>query len=90
MLLFYLYNVLELYIFKEIMMLYYDKYYWSYVEGLNKVEKMMEEVRKINKFDLIKYWEREVVFYGLGYYLYMIFWNNMKKDGGGSLRGIFL
>ena len=49
------------------------------MEGLNKAEKMMEEARKTNKFDLIKHWEREAAFHGSGHYLHTIFWNNMKK-----------
>ncbi len=58
----YPYNALEPYISKEIMMLHHDKHHRSYVEGLNKAEKMMEEARKTNKFDLIKHWEREAAF----------------------------
>lgn len=61
------------------MMLHHDKHHRSYVEGLNKAEKMMEEARKTNKFDLIKHWEREAAFHGSGHYLHTIFWNNMKK-----------
>ena len=34
------------------------------MEGLNKAEKMMEEARKTNKFDLIKHWERKRLFMG--------------------------
>lgn len=71
------------------MMLHHDKHHRSYVEGLNKAEKMMEEARKTNQFDLIKHWEREAAFHGSGHYLHTIFWNNMKKDGGGSPRGAF-
>lgn len=69
------------------MMLHHDKHHRSYVEGLNKAEKMMEEARKTNQFDLIKHWEREAAFHGSGHYLHTIFWNNMKKGGGGSPRG---
>ncbi|MEC2395256.1 superoxide dismutase, partial [Bacillus toyonensis] len=83
------YNALEPYISREIMMLHHDKHHRSYVEGLNKAEKMMEEARKTNQFDLIKHWEREAAFHGSGHYLHTIFWNNMKKDGGGSPRGVF-
>ena len=71
------------------MMLHHDKHHRSYVEGLNKAEKMMEEARKTNQFDLIKHWEREAAFHGSGHYLHTIFWNNMKKGGGGSPRGLF-
>ncbi|PHA03652.1 superoxide dismutase [Bacillus pseudomycoides] len=83
----YPYNALEPYISREIMMLHHDKHHRSYVEGLNKAEKMMAEARKTNQFDLIKHWEREAAFHGSGHYLHTIFWNNMKKDGGGSPHG---
>lgn len=44
------------------MMLHHDKHHRSYVEGLNKAEKMMEEARKTNQFDLIKHWEEKRLF----------------------------
>lgn len=69
------------------MMLHHDKHHRSYVEGLNKAEKMMEEARKTNQFDLIKHWEREAAFHGSGHYLHTIFWNNMKKMGAGVHEG---
>ncbi len=87
----YPYHDLEPYISREVMMLHHDKHHRSYVEGLNKAEKMMEEARRTNKFDLIKHWEREVAFHGSGHYLHTIFWNNMKKrwrreSKGGIIR----
>ncbi|MFD3446162.1 superoxide dismutase [Microbacteriaceae bacterium 4G12] len=86
----YPYDALEPYIAKRIMMLHHDKHHRSYVEGLNKAEKMMELARKTNNFELIKHWEREAAFHGSGHYLHTIFWNNMKKGGGGQPRGKLL
>lgn len=83
----YPYNALEPYISQEIMMLHHDKHHRSYVEGLNKAEDMMEKARKTNQYDLLKHWEREAAFHGSGHYLHTIFWNNMKKGGGGSPKG---
>ena len=71
------------------MMLHHDKHHRSYVEGLNKAEKMMEEARKTNQFDLIKHWEREAAFHGSGHYLHTIFWNNMKKVAAEVQEGLF-
>ena len=70
------------------MMLHHDKHHRSYVEGLNKAEDDGRS-EKTNQFDLIKHWEREAAFHGSGHYLHTIFWNNMKKGGGGSPRGLF-
>lgn len=83
----YPYNALEPYISKEIMMLHHDKHHRSYVEGLNKAEDMMEKARSTNQYDLLKHWEREAAFHGSGHYLHTIFWNNMKKGGGGRPKG---
>ncbi|MFX3624727.1 MAG: superoxide dismutase [Ectobacillus sp.] len=86
----YPYNALEPYIAKEIMRLHHDKHHRSYVEGLNKAEKMMETARNTNNFELLKHWEREAAFHGSGHYLHTIFWNNMKPKGGGKPKGELL
>ncbi|MBO9128301.1 superoxide dismutase [Bacillus sp. 165] len=86
----YPYNALEPYIAKEIMQLHHDKHHRSYVQGLNKAEQMMEKARKNNDYDLIKHWEREAAFHGSGHYLHTIFWNNMKRGGGGKASGSLL
>jgi Fe-Mn family superoxide dismutase len=86
----YPYNALEPYIAKEIMSLHHDKHHRSYVEGLNKAEKMMQMARDTNNYDLLKHWEREAAFHGSGHYLHTIFWNNMKPGGGGKPKGKLL
>src|SRR5690606_11102581 len=63
------YDALEPYISKEIMRLHHDKHHKSYVDGLNKAEKMMEKARNTGDYDLLKHWEREAAFHGSGHYL---------------------
>ncbi|WP_099351744.1 superoxide dismutase [Fredinandcohnia onubensis] len=77
------YDALEPYISKEIMRLHHDKHHKSYVDGLNKAEKMMEKARDTGDYELLKHWEREAAFNGSGHYLHTIFWEVMKPKGGG-------
>jgi superoxide dismutase, Fe-Mn family len=84
------YDALEPYIAEEIMKLHHQKHHQSYVDGLNKAEKMMANARKTGDFDLIKHWEREAAFHGSGHYLHTIFWNIMKPKGGGQPSGLLL
>ncbi|WP_209122509.1 superoxide dismutase [Alkalihalobacillus sp. BA299] len=83
----YRYDALEPYIAAEIMRLHHQEHHQSYVDGLNKAEKMMEQARKTGDFNLIKHWEREAAFNGAGHYLHTIFWNNMSPKGGGEPVG---
>ncbi|MBM7702944.1 Fe-Mn family superoxide dismutase [Metabacillus iocasae] len=83
----YRYNALEPYIATKIMELHHQKHHKSYVDGLNKAEKKMQEARETENFDLIKHWEREAAFHGSGHYLHTMFWENMSPNGGGQPRG---
>lgn len=83
----YAYDALEPYIDTETMRLHHDKHHQSYVDGLNQAEKMMQQAREKNNFDLIKHWEREAAFHGAGHYLHTIFWNIMSPQGGGPATG---
>ncbi|KAA0550320.1 superoxide dismutase [Bacillus sp. BGMRC 2118] len=83
----YPYSALEPFISEEIMRLHHDTHHKSYVDGLNKAEKMMEKARMSNNYDLLKHWEREAAFHGSGHYLHTIFWNVMKPKGGGLPTG---
>ncbi|WP_110112050.1 superoxide dismutase [Bacillus sp. CGMCC 1.16541] len=83
----YRYNALEPYIATKIMELHHQKHHKSYVDGLNKAEKKMQEARDTGNFDLIKHWEREAAFHGSGHYLHTMFWENMSPNGGGQPRG---
>ncbi|NSL50469.1 superoxide dismutase [Calidifontibacillus erzurumensis] len=86
----YRYDALEPYISEEIMKLHHDKHHRSYVEGLNKAEKMMEKARETNDYNLLKHWAREAAFHGSGHYLHTIFWFNMSPNGGGKPSGQLL
>lgn len=86
----YSYDALEPIISKKIMELHHDKHHRSYVEGLNKAEKMLKKARESHDFSLVKHWSRELSFHGSGHYLHTIFWNNMKPKGGGQPTGKLL
>jgi superoxide dismutase, Fe-Mn family len=86
----YSYDALEPHISREIMRLHHTKHHQSYVDGLNKAEKMMKKARETNDYELLKHWEREAAFHGSGHYLHTIFWNNMHPEGGGQPRGALL
>jgi Fe-Mn family superoxide dismutase len=77
----YAYDALEPYIDAQTMRIHHDKHHQSYVDGLNKAEKMMAQARESGDFDLIKHWEREAAFNGAGHYLHTIFWNIMTPTG---------
>lgn len=86
----YRYDALEPHISKEIMYLHHTKHHQSYVDGLNKAEKMMEKARETNDYELLTHWEREAAFHGSGHYLHTIFWYNMTPKGGGEPQGALL
>lgn len=83
----YPYDALEPYIDAETMRLHHDKHHQSYVDGLNKAEKMMEAAREKGDYSLLKHWEREAAFNGAGHYLHTIFWEIMHPEGGGEPSG---
>lgn len=83
----YAYNALEPYIDEKTMRIHHDIHHQSYVDGLNKAEKKLEEARKSGDFELVKHWERELAFNGAGHYLHTIFWNIMNPRGGGEAGG---
>ncbi|WP_159888268.1 Fe-Mn family superoxide dismutase [Paenibacillus puerhi] len=83
----YAYQALEPYIDAETMRIHHDKHHKSYVDGLNKAEKKLQQARQSGDFDLVKHWERELAFHGAGHYLHTIFWNVMKPGGGGKATG---
>ncbi len=81
------YSALEPYIDTETMRIHHDIHHKSYVDGLNKAEKSLQEARQSGNFDLIKHWEREAAFHGAGHYLHTLFWNIMNPKGGGEPTG---
>ncbi|PZD95613.1 superoxide dismutase [Paenibacillus sambharensis] len=77
----YAYNAFEPYIDEATMRVHHSKHHQSYVDGLNKAEKMLQDARRTGKFELVKHWERELAFNGAGHYLHTIFWFTMKPGG---------
>ncbi|MCP8616743.1 superoxide dismutase [Salirhabdus salicampi] len=86
----YAYNALEPYIAEEIMRLHHDEHHKSYVEGLNRAEKMIEKWSKSQNEHMLKHWMREQSFNGSGHFLHTIFWENMSPKGGGEPEGKLL
>ncbi|MFD1177470.1 Fe-Mn family superoxide dismutase [Paenibacillus puldeungensis] len=86
----YPYNALEPYIDEQTMRIHHQKHHKSYVDNLNKAEKMLQEARKSGNFELVKHWERELAFNGAGHYLHTIFWDVMNPKGGGKPQGELL
>lgn len=78
----YAYNALEPWIDEKTMRIHHDKHHQSYVDGLNKAEKKLQEARTTGDFDLVKHWERELAFNGAGHYLHTIFWEAMTPKPG--------
>jgi superoxide dismutase, Fe-Mn family len=83
----YPYDALEPYIDAETIQLHHDKHHQSYVDGLNRAEKMIQTARLEGDFTLLKHWEREAAFHGAGHYLHTIFWEIMNPEGGGEPSG---
>lgn len=77
----YAYDALEPFIEEEIMRLHHQKHHQSYVDGLNRAEKALNDASSGQNNQ--KYWLREQAFNGSGHYLHTIFWFNMSPDGGG-------
>ncbi|MFC0523100.1 superoxide dismutase [Pontibacillus salicampi] len=88
----YAYDALEPYISKEIMKLHHDIHHQSYVTGLNKAEKKLEQLRRESNQDqsLLKHWLREQAFHGSGHFLHTMFWFNMTPRGEGKPTGELL
>ncbi|TCS92406.1 superoxide dismutase [Hazenella coriacea] len=84
------YAALEPYIDEKTMRLHHDEHHLSYVNGLNKAEKMMEKARQTGNYELLKHWEREAAFHGAGHYLHTLFWETMSPQGGGEPSSLLL
>lgn len=83
----YPYDALEPFIDEQTMRLHHDKHHLAYVKGLNNAEAKLREAREKKDFGLVKHWEREAAFHGAGHFLHVIFWENMKPQGGGEPSG---
>lgn len=81
---------LEPHIDAQTMTLHHSKHHNAYVEGLNAAIAGLEAVRKGGSEDDLKKIRDltdSLAFNGSGHMLHVIFWNNMKKNGGGEPKG---
>jgi Fe-Mn family superoxide dismutase len=81
------YNALEPYYSEEMLRLHHDKHHLAYVNGLNAAEEKVQAMAKSGDFAGAKPTAKELAFHGSGHILHSIFWNNMKKGGGGQPTG---
>jgi len=81
------YHALEPVISEETLKLHHDKHHKAYVDGLNKAETALVEVRRRNDYQYIKYWENELAFQGSGHILHSIYWTIMAPLRMGGQPG---
>ncbi|MEK6676490.1 MAG: superoxide dismutase [Planctomycetota bacterium] len=83
-------DALEPHIDAQTMTLHHDKHHKSYVDGLNAALAGLEAARKSGKpedLDKVRGLTDALAFNGSGHLLHVVFWSNMKKDGGGEPKG---
>ncbi len=84
-------DALEPHIDAQTMTLHHDKHHAAYVKGLNDALAKLAEARKGGKDSTalgeIRGATDALAFNGSGHSLHTIFWNNMKKAGGGEPKG---
>ena len=83
----YEYNALEPVISAETLRLHHNKHHKAYVDGLNKAENALVEIRKRNDNQYLKYWENELAFQGSGHILHSIYWTIMAPLRMGGQPG---
>lgn len=90
----YAYNALEPHISEEIMKLHHDKHHKAYVDKLNEALKDYPKYQNYSPEVLVTNWKKmpkavqdAVRNQGGGDVNHTLFWNLMKKDGGGSPTG---
>lgn len=81
------YNALEPYYSEEMLRLHHDKHHAAYVTGLNATEDKVQAALKSGDFAAANSMANDLAFHGSGNVLHTIFWNNMRKDGGGAPGG---
>ena len=74
------YKALEPVISGETLRIHHNRHHKAYVDGLN-------EARKTNDMEYIKYWENELAFNGSGHILHSIYWTIMAPQGSGGKPG---
>lgn len=75
------YKALEPVIDAKTVELHHDKHHAAYVTGANKAEDNLAQARAEGKFDLVKFWSKELAFHGSGHILHTIYWTNLGGKG---------
>ena len=91
----YSYDALEPHIDARTMEIHYTKHHQAYTDGLNKaISSLGPEFQKGDAIELLKNIDSipdsvrgAANFHGGGYNNHILFWNNMKKGGGGEPSG---
>jgi len=81
------YSALEPIISEETLTIHHNKHHKAYVDALNDAELNLVEVRNIEDYKYIKYWENEIAFNGSGHILHSLFWTIMSPIGMGGKPG---
>jgi len=84
-------DALEPHIDAQTMTLHHDKHHAAYVKGLNDALTKLEAARQAGAtsagLDTIRDLTDSLAFNGSGHVLHCVFWENMKKGGGGEPKG---
>ena len=71
----------------KILELHHGKHHAAYVKNANAVLERLEEARKKEDFTGLAAFEKTLAFNLSGHVLHSIFWQNLKKQGGGEPQG---
>ena len=84
----YAYDALEPHIDAQTMTLHHDKHHAAYVKGLNDAIAKLVTAREGGAgLDAVRDLTDSLAFNGSGHVLHVVFWENMKKGGGGDPKG---
>jgi len=81
------YGALEPHISGEIMQLHHDRHHRAYVDGANQTIEQLAEARSKNDFARTAPLERALAFHVSGHVLHSLFWQNLRRNGGGRPDG---
>ncbi|MEK7756873.1 MAG: superoxide dismutase [Planctomycetota bacterium] len=85
-------DALEPHIDAQTMTLHHDKHHAAYVKGLNDAITKLDAARQggatSTGLDAIRDLTDSLAFNGSGHVLHCVFWENMKKSGGGEPKGV--
>jgi Fe-Mn family superoxide dismutase len=83
------YADLEPHIDAQTMKLHHDIHHAGYVRGANQALQQLQQIRRTGGDDIhkVKHATQSLAFNGSGHMLHTLFWESMKKNGGGEPAG---